>query len=154
MEFSKSSNAELIASRSHSSRRVRLRAKLDCDFGRVRVAAKEVQNFLKAHGCEEEARSDCELALVEACNNAIKHAGPAAPQKPVILEVFIGQNEIEMRITDHGPGFAWPGTIRLPKPENESGRGLYLIRILMDSAAYIRGTGQNTMVLKKRRSPP
>jgi serine/threonine-protein kinase RsbW len=123
------------------------------DFSQVRAAADQVKAFLLQHGCGETARSDCELAVVEACNNAIKHSLPRAAQEPVILEVLIHQTDIELRITDHGPGFAWPETIELPDAEHESGRGLYLIRLLMDSAEYVRGDGGNVLVLRKKCVP-
>ena len=128
-----------------------LRLNLGRDIKRVRAAAERVQSFLESHGCDDGSRADCELAVVEGCNNAIKHAYPGEVSGAVILEVVLWQNEIEMRIIDHGPGFVWPESIYLPDPENESGRGLYLIRILMDYAAYFRGAEENRLVLRKRR---
>ena len=95
---------------------------------------------------------DCELVLVEGCNNAIKYARPDAASQPVIVEVSVEPNEIELRITDHGPGFTWPETARLPDAEKESGRGVYLIRALTDYSAYLRRSTENILVLRKRRS--
>jgi anti-sigma regulatory factor (Ser/Thr protein kinase) len=123
---------------------------LECDFTRVRPAVQEVRSFLKAHGCKEEIRSDFELAVVEGCNNAIKHSCSEQRQQPVELDVTIRRHEIEVRIIDHGPGFAWPNDIQLPEPEHETGRGLYLIRRLMDSACYLRGKKENILVLRRR----
>ena len=130
-----------------------LRLDLARDLRRVRTAAERVQKFLKSHGCDDGARADCELAVVEGCNNAIKHAYPDSLPGAVLLEVVLHEEQIEMRIIDHGPGFVWPEQINLPDPQNESGRGLYLIRILMDYVAYVRGPTQNVLVLRKRRSP-
>lgn len=129
-----------------------LRINLGSDFARVRIASERVKRFLEEHGCDDGARADCELAVVEGCNNAIKHAYPNGVRQPVLLEVQLDPDQIELRIIDHGPGFAWPESINLPDPENESGRGLYLIRVLMDYAAYVRGSKQNTLLLRKRRS--
>jgi len=128
-----------------------LRLNLEGDYSQVRAAADQVQRFLSTHRCGEKARSDCELAVVEGCNNAIKHTCPEAQRLPVTVEVIVERSEIELRIIDHGPGFAWPRTIELPAPENESGRGLYLIRRLMDSARYVRGNEENVLVLRKKR---
>ncbi len=127
-----------------------LRLSLAGDFTQVRQAADQVQKFLLWHRCNAQARSDCELAVVEGCNNAIKHSTPGTCPQPVKIEVTVAQGEIELRITDHGPGFSWPANIELPEPEHESGRGLYLIRRLMDSASYVRGTDENTLVLRKK----
>jgi len=95
---------------------------------------------------------DCELVLVEGCNNAIKHTNAESAREPVIVEVRVEPDEIELRITDHGPGFAWPDTAHLPEPDKESGRGLYLICALTDYAAYVRQSTENTLVLRKKRS--
>ena len=148
MESSKLSNAERATPRSNPFKRKVLRVKVGCDFSSVRPAAGRVQRFLKKHGCEESTCLDCELAMVEACNNAIKHTHL---QDPIIVEIIIADTEIEMRITDHGPGFTWPKSVNLPKPELESGRGLYLIRRLMDASDYIRGARENVLVLRKKR---
>ena len=139
-----------MSARELPSIRTALRMELACDFGRVRGVAEQVLDFLKNHGCDDESRSDCELALVEACNNAIKYAGPSGCRFPVMLDVTVEASAVEMRITDHGPGFDWPETASLPDAESESGRGLYLIRALMDSAEYIRGDHENTLVLRKK----
>jgi anti-sigma regulatory factor (Ser/Thr protein kinase) len=70
------------------------------------------------------------------------------------MEVLCDRNEVELRITDHTPGFDWPDRSTLPDPETESGRGLYLIRALMDYANYLRSPGENVLVLKKTRGSP
>ena len=127
-----------------------LRLSLEGDISQVRDVAEQIQKFLLCHRCDEQARSDCELAVVEGCNNAIKHRLPGAGQQPVVVEVIVEPTQIELRITDHGPGFAWPKTAELPSPDRESGRGLYLIRRLMDSANYLRGTDENVLVLQKK----
>lgn len=125
---------------------------LGCDFSDIQAAAAKVQQFLREHGCQEQARMDCELVLVEGCNNAIKHTNAQSGREPVVVEVRVEPDEIELRITDHGPGFAWPDTARLPEPDKESGRGLYLIRALTDYSAYFRQSTENTLVLRKKRS--
>jgi serine/threonine-protein kinase RsbW len=142
-----------MSSQSHTIKSPMLRMNLGSDFARVRAAAERVKRFLEEHECDDGARADCELAVVEGCNNAIKHAYPNGVRRPVLLEVQVEQNQIELRIIDHGPGFVWPESVKLPDPENESGRGLYLIRVLMDYAAYIRGPKENILVLRKHCSP-
>ena len=70
------------------------------------------------------------------------------------LERWERQVPIELRVNDHTPGFDWPQKIKLPVDQSERGRGLYLIRKIMDSASYLRGRGQNSLVMCKRRSAP
>jgi serine phosphatase RsbU (regulator of sigma subunit)/anti-sigma regulatory factor (Ser/Thr protein kinase) len=100
-------------------------------------------------GCGEDTLTACDLALVEACNNAIQYAPESARTRPVSVEVIRTPEQLEVRVTDHTLGFEWPEKIELPTPESESGRGLFLIQSLMDSALYLRGPGENTLVLRK-----
>ena len=136
----------------HSSRNSVLRIELGADFTDIRSAAGQLQTFLRENGCNEQARMDCELVLVEACNNAIKHTDAQAEHQPVLVEVAVDPQEIELRVTDHGPGFAWPETAELPDADKESGRGLFLIRALTDYSAYVRHSSENVLVLRKKRS--
>lgn len=136
-----------------ASRPAALRFELPCDLKQVRNAAQVVHRFLSEQGCDEQVLSACDLALVEACNNAIKYAPEAAHGTPVLVEIIGTSGFIEIRITDHSSGFDWPKHIELPDPESESGRGLYLIQSLMDTASYLRGDGENVLVLRKSREP-
>lgn len=135
----------------HPSRPATLQLTLPPDLGEVRPAAQAVRRFLAAEGCEEQELTDCELALVEACNNALLHAGAGAPPQPVVVEAHCDAGDIELRVTDHTPGFEWPEQAGLPDTESENGRGLFLIRALMDDAKYCRSARGNTLVLRKRR---
>jgi serine phosphatase RsbU (regulator of sigma subunit)/anti-sigma regulatory factor (Ser/Thr protein kinase) len=130
-----------------------LRILLRCDLGEVRHAVGLAHDFLAEHGWTSGQLMSFDLALVEACNNAVKYAGEAGRKEPVEISVDCDAGRVEFRIQDHTPGFDWPREIALPGPECESGRGLYLIKSLMDSAAYFRGRNGNILVLRKARSP-
>lgn len=131
-----------------------LRLELNGDLSQIAPAAVQVQEFLRSHGCAERLRSDCELIIVEACNNAIKHTQAQTKWEPVGVEVHLEPGHIEMRIIDHGPGFEWPQAPELPEPENESGRGVFLICTLTDHAAYLREADKNVLVLRKKIASP
>lgn len=127
------------------------RLSVPCDLRRVRGAVQQTRRFLTEQDCADKEIMDCELALTEACNNAVEYASPQARSQPFLVETTCSPCEIEMRITDQTPGFEWPQTPNLPGPESEHGRGLYLIRTLMEHSEYIRGTSSNVLVLRKRR---
>jgi serine phosphatase RsbU (regulator of sigma subunit)/anti-sigma regulatory factor (Ser/Thr protein kinase) len=134
---------------SGASRPAMLRLALPCDLNQVRHASQTVHRFLAEQGCGEEILSGCDLALVEACNNAIKYAPDSSRGTPVGVEVTCSREQLELRVTDHTRGFDWPERAELPPPESESGRGIFLIQSLMDSAQYLRGNGENILVLRK-----
>ena len=134
---------------SGASRPAALRFVLPCDLSHVRQASQSVHQFLVEQGCGEDILTACDLALVEACNNAIQYVPESARTRHVAVEVIHTPEQLEVRVTDHTPGFEWPEKIELPAPESESGRGLFLIQSLMDSVLYLRGRGENTLVLRK-----
>src|SRR5258708_419715 len=99
-----------------ASRPATLRLALPSDLKQVRHAAQSVHRFLAEQGCPEEILMACDLALVEACNNAIKYAPEHSAAQPVTVEVICEPAQIELRVTDHTLGFDWPERIELPDP--------------------------------------
>ena len=126
-----------------------LRVTFRCDLAEVRSKVERVRKFLVKSGCAEKVALACELALVEACTNAIRHVSPAGKRLPIIVEARAENAQIEFRVTDHTSGFNWPKQPVLPGPESETGRGVFLIHSIMDSTQYIRGRGANLLVLRK-----
>ncbi|HKS38203.1 MAG TPA: ATP-binding protein, partial [Verrucomicrobiae bacterium] len=135
-----------------SSCHVSLRLSLSCDLAEVRPAALALQSFLAEQGVSSEELAACELAMAEACNNAINYATPVGRQQPVVIDAICTASWIELRVTDHTAGFDWPGQVALPDAGSERGRGLFLIQSVMDGATYLRGRGENSLVLRKARS--
>jgi anti-sigma regulatory factor (Ser/Thr protein kinase) len=141
-----------MAEASNSNPPTIFRFELPCDLAQVRSAALAVHRFLARQGCGEMEVTDCELSLVEACNNAIQYVGPAARALPVGIEVRCDAEQIELRVTDHTPGFPWPERASLPPPEQERGRGIYLIQSVMNYTQYTSEGTQNVLVLRKQRT--
>ncbi len=140
-----------MAAPARTRSRTALRLKLPCDFTQVRRIAQAVSDFLRQQQWNDEQILDCELALVEACNNAIKYASPVGRRLPVLVQANCSPNDLELRVTDHTAGFSWPQVVALPGPEHESGRGLYLIQAVMDEVDYVRGRGHNTLLMRRHR---
>lgn len=132
----------------------RLRLRMSCDVSAVPRVAEKVRGFLLRQGCTEHEVNDCELALVEACNNAVLYAQSDPHRSEVGVEAISGAEEIELRVTDHTPGLVWPERALLPDSSSERGRGLFIIQAVMDSSRYVRDPAGNTLVLQKRRSRP
>jgi serine phosphatase RsbU (regulator of sigma subunit)/anti-sigma regulatory factor (Ser/Thr protein kinase) len=135
-----------------SSRPATLRLTLACDLRAVRSAVKSVHHFLDEQGWHADQLMSFDLALIEACNNAIKYVGENGTGQPIELEASCDVAQVEFRVHDHTPGFEWPRTFELPGHESETGRGLYLINSLMDYAAYFRGRQSNILIMRKARS--
>lgn len=135
-----------------TARNVTLRVSLKCDLGAVRPMTAVVRTFLKEQHASQEEIQAAELAIVEASNNAIKYVNGEGHGKEIEIEVGLGVDRLEVRVSDNTAGFEWPEKIELPTGDAENGRGLFLIHSLMDRVNYFRGRGQNFLVMIRNRS--
>jgi serine phosphatase RsbU (regulator of sigma subunit)/anti-sigma regulatory factor (Ser/Thr protein kinase) len=140
--------AAIVLRRDH---RIALRLEVVCGFAAVRAATHQVRGWLAEQGLTEPELAAWELALVEAANNAVKYASEPARKTPILIEISLGEREVEARITDHTGGFDWPAEIRLPEADAEGGRGLFLIKSLTDHVVYYRHPGENVLVMRRAR---
>lgn len=90
--------------------------------------------------------------LTEAASNAIKHANAADPDKKIRINIRITSQELAIKVFDSGQGF---NLNDVPEPSfeldplNEKGRGIFIIRALMDSVAYQKAKSGNVLIMKK-----
>lgn len=128
---------------------VALRLQIDCTFEAVRRCAVQVRTFLAASRLNEKDVWACELAFVEGCNNAVQNTPASCIGKKLLVEMSCNGSHVELRINDFTPGFELPEAVSLPAAENESGRGIYLMRTLMDHVDYVRDRASNCLILRK-----
>ncbi len=104
--------------------------------------------------CEAHARKlrlNFRVSLSEALSNAMLYGNARDPRKRVRVEVIVGEREITARITDEGPGFDYEEVPDPTAPENlekSGGRGLFLMRELMDEVHYNERGNEVTLVLR------
>ena len=87
-------------------------------------------------GDREKLAYDLNLVLTEAMSNAILHANEGDPDKEVHIEISIIDQRLIIRVFDFGPGFDVKKCIEPRHPLDEHGRGVYLIRTIMDEISY------------------
>jgi serine/threonine-protein kinase RsbW len=104
-----------------------------------------------------EDRAGIKLAVGEACNNAVLHAPPDENGGAGTVEVAlrIGHEHLEIDVANAGPGFEPPVSTKMPDAEflTESGRGLALIELIMDSVEYLTQNGNTVVRMRKRHRP-
>jgi serine/threonine-protein kinase RsbW len=89
--------------------------------------------------------SDVELALTEACTNVLDHAAGTAEDYEVTVE--INETKCEIRVIDFGEGFAHAGFPSADlAPSAESGRGILLMKALVDNVKFLSRPEQGTVV--------
>jgi anti-sigma regulatory factor (Ser/Thr protein kinase) len=112
----------------------------------IPVVRRMVRHALDEVGVEESCTYDVELALSEACTNVLLHSGPG-DEYEVRLE--IDDRQCELRVVDVGHGFQPPGLRRSqhhPDPEAERGRGLVVMRAVVDQAEFVSKPAAGTVV--------
>jgi serine phosphatase RsbU (regulator of sigma subunit)/anti-sigma regulatory factor (Ser/Thr protein kinase) len=122
------------------------------DMDSVREVSKEIRKFLSEQGVTEKELYSYELCVAEASSNAVEYAEGSARGLNPIAEALFTSAQIELRITDHTAGFDLKEKIQLPSPLSDRGRGLFLIQSVMDEVRYLRGTNENILVMRKKRT--
>jgi len=116
----------------------------------VQAVAEQVARLA---GLPEERQLDFGLAVREGAINAMKHGHKFDAKRTVRLEFRFRSECLEVSIVDHGPGFD-PAELPDPRsPENllrSSGRGLFLIRSLVDQVHFIQHDNGMELLLRKR----
>jgi serine/threonine-protein kinase RsbW len=137
-----------------------LRTAIDGDLvlelpGDIRSIESTVEYVMqRCRTCSEQARRldlNFRVGLTEALSNAMLYGNSHDPSKRVLVEVVLQAGRLEARVTDQGPGFD-PSTVPDPTtPENLTkpcGRGLYLMRKLLDEVSFNDQGNQVTLVLR------
>src|ERR1051326_8764457 len=108
-------SAPLVTYSNGATCRVSLPAELEAVRDTVRMA----HRFLAEQNLDAPELIACELALTEACNNAVAYSHrdgsssdplgvpPLGCQHQVQIEIFCDARQVEMHEIDHGPGFEW-----------------------------------------------
>ena len=104
--------------------------------------------------CGEHARKldlNFRVGLTEALTNAMLYGNEEDPAKRVLVEVIVAGREITARITDEGEGF---NPDEIPDPTTPAnlvkpcGRGIFLMRSLMDEVNFNEQGNSVTLVLR------
>ena len=85
------------------------------------------------------ARFIVRVVLCEALANAILYGNRLDPSKEIDVEVRVDDDGLQLRVTDEGQGFdpaSLPDPTVEPAVGSDRGRGLYLIRQLVDEVRF------------------
>jgi serine/threonine-protein kinase RsbW len=116
-----------------------------------RIGKDLARELEKEKGTGEVLAHHLDVVLTEAMSNAIRHAHDGDPDKSVHISISIAEEELCIRVYDHGQGFdlnALP--VREPEELEEHGRGIYIIRCLMDTVVYRRSREYNVLEMWKK----
>ena len=103
-------------------------------------------------GFDESSTDDLSIAITELFNNAIHHGNRGNEKKTVTLTYILHSKYLSISVLDQGDGFI-PDNIKNPlDPENllaESGRGIYLVKMLMDGIDFNITENGSEIIIRK-----
>ena len=111
-----------------------------------------IMDFLHEHCADEQQEIDIMIALQEGLANAVLHGSRNDPSKIIRCLVDVTPEAITIVIRDSGQGFDTAvATDSTDDGTNltQHGRGIYLMRSLMDEVSYRHGGSE--LLLKKLR---
>ncbi len=118
---------------------------------RLAAVRRAARSYL--HGVRGEVADDVVLALHEAASNAVLHGSSAGQPVEVVLRVT--EQCIEASVLDHGPDPpAQPPAGADAAELGAHGRGLWLLRRLVDEVRIERVRHGTRVTLRRRLGPP
>jgi serine/threonine-protein kinase RsbW len=124
-----------------SKRIRRLKFEFECKSDPKEIAKVEpfLQKINKATRMDDGTFYRLLVAGTEAINNGILHGNKSDPSKSVFATCTVDSRSLVLRVTDQGRGFK-PEEVPDPLEEKNllktSGRGIFLMRSLMDKVAF------------------
>jgi serine/threonine-protein kinase RsbW len=125
--------------------------KIPCQGEFAAIVRLQAEAIARRLDYPEEEIQDIKVAVGEACDNAIEHG---VSPKGIDVHYHLSPEEMQVEIIDYGPGFDPSGKGEEP-PDlfAERGRGIFLIKSLMDRTEIYSKPGEGTMIIlaKKRK---
>ena len=91
------------------------------------------------------------IATTEAVNNGMIHGNRRDPKKKVSVICEVNPRGITVRVKDQGAGFEVedvPMPLQEERMLEENGRGIFLMRVLMDKVEFSRSPEGSEVVMK------
>ena len=127
--------------------------RLPSDVGCIEEAVELVtRHCLAGHAATRTTRFRLQVVLSEALANAILRGNREALDKSVEVRAELLQEVIRVHVTDEGPGFdptSVPEPIQPEQLDEARGRGLFLIRKLVDAVQFNEQGNSICMILRR-----
>jgi len=131
---------------------IRRRASFPGKRQSITAAVEVVLEVARRCGCSSDHEVDLEIALREALSNAVIHGNEEDESKSIFVRCYGGAGKMLLiLVRDEGVGFE-PSNVPDPRSTDrlqlDHGRGLFLMRELMDHVEY-RRRGSEVLLFKR-----
>ena len=126
---------------------------IESDLSNVQKVEKIAEKIAKYMKFSEEEQDSLAISVTEIVGNAIVHGNKKDKNKKVTVNFDYKDETITVSIQDEGDGFNEKTIANPLEPENllkESGRGIFIVRALMDEVDFIRSKKGTTVRLVKK----
>lgn len=126
---------------------LRFDVRLPTDAKSVPLVRGLMRQALGSLGVADMGIEEIALALTEACSNVIQHAGEHEEYQ---VDVVIDDSVCRISVIDGGTGFDQLAPAPSPRSLLDGGRGLVLMRALVDRLAFVQDPdGRHRVTLEK-----
>lgn len=129
---------------------------IESDLNNIHKIEKVTGKIAKYMHFSEEEQDSLAISVTEIVGNAIVHGNKRDKSKKVTVDFGYKNDTITVSIQDEGKGFRESEIANPLEPENllkESGRGIFIVRALMDQVDIIRtNAGTKVRLVKKTKS--
>jgi len=140
----------------HPDRRGAVSLRIPSRLEELAAVHELISTLARQHEVDEETTTAILIAVIEAGTNAIQHGNVFATDKQVKFDFKFEADEFVAWVDDYGKGFN-PDTVANPTDPSAllapNGRGLYLMRSLMDEVRFHMRPDHGTTVFLKKRLP-
>jgi serine/threonine-protein kinase RsbW len=124
--------------------------KISSDPRWLRLVRAMMQEVSRQAGFSEAERHQIALAVDEAISNVIKHSYKGEADRPVSVSCETENGLLEIVVRHRGERFEPRPVDHLPPDElRPGGRGLFLMRCVMDEVEFVRDGEENLVRLRK-----
>jgi serine/threonine-protein kinase RsbW len=115
----------------------------------IEPVIREISVYLMSEGVDPGILQDIKLVIEEAIINAVKHGNKFKENLRVMIGFECSKEKIRIYVQDEGKGYDYH---RIPDPtldeniDKESGRGVFLVKKLMDEVNFNRSGNRIEMV--------
>jgi serine/threonine-protein kinase RsbW len=133
-----------------------VRISIESRFENIELIDVVAEAALKHLGASRETAENAALAVREAVANGVLHGNRLQADRRVEVAMELFEDEVEITVTDEGQGFdpkAVPDPLAAENLLKPSGRGIFLMRTLMDHVefSFNGSTGRGTLVRLRKR---
>ncbi|MEA2144017.1 MAG: hypothetical protein QOI64_2447, partial [Solirubrobacteraceae bacterium] len=142
IDAARSDDVTLLVVRLQETLGAKVTLEVSNESGGLFTMRQTLRRWLVEHGADEDETEDVIMACNEACENAVEH-GYGFGDDLFAVEFEDTDGEIQVGVRDHG---AW----REPQEAPDRGRGLPLMRKLMDTVEVQPRPGGTTVTMSRR----